>query len=475
MAHHPISAAEYQRLVLRRQLWSQQKRICEAIERKPLVSVKSCHASGKTFVAAGIALWWYHKHINARAYWLAPTLRQVKMGFDEIAMATKQASHRFPLVTTAAMRRDESNFIQGFSAAKSVNAQGPHAPNVLIITDEAPGIQGDVWDALEGIRSGGNVKLLKLGNPVIPGGPFFEDFGRGKQAVECITISAFDTPNLQGTSIERLLAMSDAEIDIVVSPFLVRRRWVREMYHKWGPAHPSYQSRVLGQFPAQSKFAVFAGDWVTRATRELNEQQWTDLAQWDGVLQVGIDVAGAGDDETACCARIGQYVIAADAWSDAEPQGAVGMFLSRLKRDYPKVRLVVSIDVGGVGYFLGQWLAAQGFEVYGQNFGSAPTDPAFLNLKAQMYWTLGEWMKRGIWGVTDLDTQGQLIGVQYEPMKGGPHVGAIKVEDKETAKKRGQSSPDRAEALVLAFAPIVLKHQTVRWQEQQGALPVRPV
>ena len=92
-----------------------------------------------------------------------------------------------------------------------------------------------------------------------------------------------------------------------------------------------------------------------------------------------------------------------------------------------------------------------------------------------MYWTLGEWMKRGICGVTDLDTQGQLIGCQYEPMKGGPHVGAIKVEDKATAKKRGQSSPDRAEALVLAYALIVLKHQTLTWQEQVGAQSVRPI
>jgi hypothetical protein len=459
-----LTAAEYQRLVLRRSLWSQQKAICDAIERKPLVSVKSCHASGKTFVAAGIALWWYHKHPDARVYWLAPTLRQVKMGFDEIALAVKQAQHRFPMVTTAAMRRDEGNFIQGFSAAKSVNAQGPHAPNVLIITDEAPGIQGDVWDALEGIRSGGNVKLLKLGNPVIPGGPFFEDFGRGKQVVECITISAFDTPNLQGTSIEQLLTMPDAELDMVVSPYLVRRRWVKEMHAKWGPSHPSYQSRVLGQFPSQSKFAVFDAEWVTRASRELTEQHWIDVKKWEGIIQVGIDVAGAGDDETACCARIGQLVIAADAWGDADARGPCSLFLTRLKRDYQKARIVVMVDEGGVGYFFGKWLADQQFEVYGTNFSDRPTDPAFLNLKAQIYWVLAEWMKRGIYGVLDLDTQGQLIGVQFKPTS----TGQIQIEPKDEAKKRGQSSPDRAEALVLAFAPVVLKHQRLTYQDQSS-------
>lgn len=461
-----MTCAEFQRLYLRRDLWSQQRRMCDAIESKPLVSVKSCHASGKTFNAAGIALWWLYKYRDSRVYWLAPTLRQVKMGFDEIAIAIKQAACPFPMPTTVAVRKSESNFIQGFSAAKSVNAQGPHAPNVLIITDEAPGIQADVWDALEGIRSGGNVKLLKLGNPVIPGGPFFEDFGRGKAAVECITISAFDTPNFEGLSIERILEMPESEIDEVSIPHLIRRRWVREMHAKWGPNHPSYQSRVLGQFPAQSKYAVFNAEWVQRAARELEERHWADLAKYDGVIQVGVDVAGAGDDETAAAARAGQLVIAADAWPDAEAHNHVLVFLGRLRVKYPKARIVVVVDVIGVGYHLATIIANNGYEVAGfVASGVALDQGSYANAKAEAYHCLAAWMERGMFGVTDLDTQGQLIGVQYKPTP----TGQIAIEKKEEAKKRGQSSPDRAEALVMAFVPIVFKHGRVTLQDRPAA------
>ena len=37
----------------------------------------------------------------------------------------------------------------------------------------------------------------------------------------------------------------------------------------------------------------------------------------------------------------------------------------------------------------------------------------------------------------------------------------VKIEGKEDAKKRGQQSPDRAEAMVLAFARAVPRQQTV--------------
>ena len=47
---------EFQKHQLCRRLWSKQKEIIHAVETKPLVAVKGCHASGKTFAAAGLPL-----------------------------------------------------------------------------------------------------------------------------------------------------------------------------------------------------------------------------------------------------------------------------------------------------------------------------------------------------------------------------------------------------------------------------------
>ena len=129
--------------------------------------------------------------------------------------------------------------------------QGLHSPNVLIICDEAPGIGADIWGAIEGFRAGGNVHVLKMGNPVVPSGAFYDAFTKEKAFHCCISISAFDTPNLQHAdgrpvSIEELLEMDDEALDYAPYPYLdLQEVWVKERYLVAGPNHPSYRSRVL--------------------------------------------------------------------------------------------------------------------------------------------------------------------------------------------------------------------------------------
>ena len=47
---------------------------------------------------------------------------------------------------------------------------------LLTVVDEAPGVKADIWDAIEGIRAGGDVRVLALGNPTIVSGPFHDAF-----------------------------------------------------------------------------------------------------------------------------------------------------------------------------------------------------------------------------------------------------------------------------------------------------------
>jgi hypothetical protein len=52
----------------------------------------------------------------------------------------------------------------GLSTDQGVRFQGFHG-RVLIVIDEAPGVKADIWEAVEGIRAGGDVRVLALGNP----------------------------------------------------------------------------------------------------------------------------------------------------------------------------------------------------------------------------------------------------------------------------------------------------------------------
>jgi hypothetical protein len=64
-----------------------------------------------------------------------------------------------------------------------------------------------------------------------------------------------------------------------------------------------YRARVVGEFPEQSELSVYAMVWIEAASHA------PPLQPSDGrsrVIQVGIDVAGPGEDETEMVARVGR-------------------------------------------------------------------------------------------------------------------------------------------------------------------------
>ncbi len=286
-------------------LWRRQRDIMRAVATKPLVAVKACHASGKTYQAARLALWWLTRYPEGKVINTAPGWRQVRLMWDEIRLARMQSRIAFPEPSATELRVTDANYIQGISTNEAVKFQGIHGRNILVIADEAPGIRADIWDAIEGVRAGGDVHVLMLGNPVIPSGYFFNAFGRGRTIWTTFTISAFDTPNLAGLTLEQLLAMSDEEFEHPPMPYLVTPRWVRERALSWGPKHPMFRARVMGEFPSQSAYSVFSLELIEQAKRDPTPQE-AEMLKTAGI-QVGIDVAGPGEDETVLVARAGAW------------------------------------------------------------------------------------------------------------------------------------------------------------------------
>ena len=449
------SAIEFQEKILHRRLSANQKQISRAIAGSNNVSVKGCHGSGKTYLVAGEVPYELLAHKESIVLTIAPTLRQVKLMWNEIEAAISSIPALLPERTTLGWRLDEKRYALGFSASKGINAQGFHGERITIIVDEAIGIGADLWDAIEGIRSSGSVRLVKLCNPTVPSGAPFEDFTKLRATTACITISAFDTPNLEGLTMETLLQLDDEQLDY--SPFpTTRRRWVKEMYHKWGPHNPRFQSRVLGEFPTQASDAVFHLDWIEQAAVPIDEEAFALDLQRNAArlcIQIGLDIAGPGDDETSLCARIGTYVLLQESWSKPDPLEEVRATVTKLIRRFPGVPIVVLADVVGVGYHFARALAREGLDVREFVAGAAPLDPVmFANAKAEAYWRLREHMRDGvIHGITDEDCQAQLSDVRYRELLNGK----IEIEHKDEARARGSSSPDRAEALVMAFQKIV--------------------
>jgi hypothetical protein len=162
-----------------------------------------------------------------------------------------------------------------------------------------------------------------------------------------------------------------------------------------------------------------------------------------------------------------------NAWSGPDPRGdvlaALLPFTGRLE--------TINVDSVGIGYYMAQHLKDHGLPVREINVGETPRDTEkFSNRKAELYWGLRERVQKGdLAGLNDERAIAQLAGIRYRHNSRGQII----IESKEDARKRGVKSPDRAEAIMLAYAKISHSNEGIfEWYKQEAARvansPARP-
>jgi phage terminase large subunit len=424
-------------------LWRAQKDLLHAIVDNRRVACKSCHASGKTYAAALAALWFCARYADARVVVIAPGWRLVRSVFwSEVHGLLKKARYKLPTtkLNETELAFGPKNLILGMSTADSGRLQGQHSARLLVIIDETPAIDPDFWPSIEGTLSSGDSRLLILGNPTVVGGPFYDAFGRNRSSWTTFSISAFDTPNLAGLTVDSLLALPDAELDDNPYPFLTTRRWVRERHGEWFNGgienSPLWASRVLGEFPTESTNALFPLSALEAARRPAVDPG-RDVV-------VGVDVAGPGKDRTVAIAVAGGAILDVGTWTEPDARGPIVEFCRRWSS---RLRLV-NVDSIGIGFHVVSHVRDQGFRTVGINVATSAKDKErFSNSKAQRYWHLRERFLRGeISGLSD-EMLAELAGIGYVI---DPH-GKICVEDKASVRATLGRSPDLAEALMLCL------------------------
>lgn len=445
-------------------LWQREAEILRSIKTHRRSAVKACHGVGKTFTLAVAALWWLARYPEGIVLTTSPTQRQVRTQlWSEIHRAVDRAKVPYPKLNATEIKfRGDNNFAIGFSTNQTENFQGYHGKYVLIIADEAPGIESGIWDAMAGTMAGGKVHIVMAGNPTVPSGAFFDAFTRERGLWNCLTISAFDSPNLSGLTLEQLLELDPSEggpLDQNKFPYLPSKRWVFEQYLAWWHGNegnsPNWLSRVLARFPDQAQNAMFKMVWLERAKLRASGQPVGTIGS--PPLFAGVDVGG-GQAETVAyvceCNHEKRKIVAMGAWRGEDTRGEVVKFLSEFRSRLCLVR----VDSIGIGHNFGLHLRDNRFPVELINVGlpceSKPNlgegDPSrrFANQKAQFYQELADAFEHSqVEGLSDEETIGQLAGILYEI----DSQGRVKIESKEAARARGVISPDRAEALMLAL------------------------
>ncbi len=416
-------------------LWAKQIEIAEAVRDHRRVAVKSCHSSGKSFLSARLVLWFLHAYPGAVVITTAPTFNQVQnILWRELRAAYRSA--RRPLLGRCLQTQYDISpdwYALGFKSEDTApdRFQGFHSEHALVIIDEAAGVAEQVYEALDAVLTSEAARMLLIGNPTNPAGTFYEAFHAARSLYHTITIAAADTPNIQAGQ--------------TVRPYLITQQWIDDAIAEHGEDSPYVQSRVYARFPSLGENTLIPLAWLEAARHRRIEDT-------DDELEAGLDVARFGGDENSLCIRKGARVLAQHAWSGLDTMATVGK-VRNILTEYPTLK-ALKVDVIGVGAGVADRLREQGYPVVDVNVGSSASNTEkFANLRCELWWNLRERFREGsISGPMDETTLGQLASVRYR--YDSRHTHPV-IEAKEDAKKRGVKSPDRAEALLLAFATTV--------------------
>lgn len=189
------------------------------------------------------------------------------------------------------------------------------------------------------------------------------------------------------------------------------------MFEDWGPDDPRYQSRVLGQFPKQSEHALISLEWLENAMQPAKDP--------GGLVDVGIDVARPGEDETVMYFVCGSAILDMKVFPQADPRGEC---IAALRPWHGRLGYL-SIDGESMGHYFVQHFKDHGYKVNNVRVGLAPNTrerdakERYANLKAQLYSSLRDRFKAGeISRLDDRTTLAQLASIQYEQNSRGQTV-----------------------------------------------------
>ena len=423
------------------------------------VGVEGATGTNKTFLAAGIVLWFLECFEDSMVVTIAPKQDQLELHiWKEITRLFPRFGRgklmslelRMKVGATSEEGWKAVGFVAGVSA-KEVNtsatrAQGFHGKDMLFVFEETPGVHEAIMTAIQNTCVSPNNLILALGNPDNQFDTLhkFCKLRRTKHVI----ISGFDHPNVV-TKNPNFIPGAQSE------------QGLRDMLDRYkDPENPLYLSRARGISPKQSREALIRYEWMRAACdrRKAFEDEIGSLRvdRISGRRAIGADVANSEDgDQAAICRGVGPVCIEVKA----EKCPNANKFGERLFYEM-KVTSVssdcVGVDGVGVGAGTVNELLRLGAKVVDIQSGSAPVTEGleegrdgveqFNNLRSQMWWQAR----------VDLqDPAGEIVLPHDEELfadlmapKWETRGGKIVIQSKEELKKQLGRSPNKGDAFV---------------------------
>lgn len=391
------------------------------------VAVVAANGSGKTkSVNTVMPLWWLYAYPKGRAIltsgsWyqietqLWPSLREYESLFHELygwEFGDKE-------ITTP-----QGGYIRAFSTKEPKRAEGHHEDPlhdvpILMLVDEAKGIPEKIFT--DGINRCTPTCRLYTSSPGPSSGTFYECFHQNRADWFKIHVSAFDCPHI---SPERIA-------------------WVQRLYGPDYNNHPIYRSMILGEFTEGWDELVISPTLLEGALLH-------GVAPRDGTAYTAVDWA-AGGDETVLAERRGNQLRL--LWHEEEKDTVkAAANVVRICRSRGVNPSYCFGDVCGLGVGIMQAANAMHKWHFREFNGGLPAqDEHYVDTNAEAWYYFRQSLERGevcFPNGLDEETRKQLT---TRMLDFSDRKGRIKIESKKDMKERGLHSPDRADALIMAW------------------------
>ncbi|MGX5537642.1 DEAD/DEAH box helicase family protein [Bacillus wiedmannii] len=424
-----------------------QKKVLMDLAQNPKVTVRSGQGVGKTGLESVTVLWFLCCRPNPKVICTAPTKEQLfTVLWAEIAKWLERSAVKNLLKWTKTrvymIGSEERWFATARTATKPENMQGFHEDYMLFVCDEASGIADPIMEAILGTLSGEENKLLLCGNPTRTSGVFYDSHNKDRDMYKAHKVSSMDSPRTSKDNIEMLKRKYNEDSDV-------------------------YRVRVLGEFPKAEADAFIPLEYAEQAAATPMQ-----IDKRERILHLGVDVARFGDDESVIVPRIGMVATEFRRFSKQGTTQTAGEVLKAAReymKMYPFIREIhIKVDADGVGGGvvdrLDEVVYDEGLshiKVIPIHNGSSASDISYENLSAELWANMRELLEENFSSFMrneapklsipdDEKLISQLTTRKYRISSRGK----IALEKKEDMKKRGIESPDRADAVILAFANV---------------------
>lgn len=404
------------------------------------VAMKACTGPGKSFALA-IAGWhrlvcFAQKGEHPKGVALSGEGRDnlrdnLWSELSKLQQRSEFLKHAFTWTKERIYANDHSEtwFLSARSYAKDADSEavgrslsGLHSNYPFVLLDEIGDMPVSVGQKATQIFTGGVVDglIMAAGNPTSSTGLLYQIATQGREQWVLITITA-DPDDPKRTP----------RVDVTHA---------REQIELYGKENPWVMATILGLFPPGGINTLMSvGDIEAAMRRTFQKEDYIHSQS-----RLGVDVARFGDDRSVIFPRQGLAAFEPIVLRNLRSNDVAARVM-QVKAD--RMSELEFVDgTGGWGSGVIDSLRQAGQTPQEINFSSSPIDPRYLNRRAEMWFNLAEWVKRGA-----LPNNASLLKELAAPTYSFRN-GKFVLEEKDQIKKRLGFSPDLGDGLALTFA-----------------------